>query len=1230
MLTVHRLPHVLDAGGTGGGRAVVSTEMWFPGITANHLTHRDRLDRWGEHRIAVSVAGKKLTPEEHHLPLPDGIELVLAPEAELETILFVGLALLLSTAISFVYQLLVGTPKAPGIPAERGEEGSPTYAWDQIHTEYRAGLPVPLVLGSHDVGGQVIYTNVFASAGGVNIGPNEELRVVLLLSEGRIEAIGETSPVTGGTLGEIDGLGGFPGEVSGGSIPSDIRVDGNRLDYTNATPGARVYFRAGELTQSALPAVPFTGVSTTLAVGESLDEAGTVKVATIAESKQVSSLSFIMQFPAGLYQQDTLGNLAGYPVSFDLFWRPVGTGAYSQLGTTQTVNVQPVLSGFSVTFSFSLLVGGQPTQTPIELLVRRLTASGGTQVVSRCIWRQVNYALATYQFSYPRCALAGLNVQATEATTGGRGEFRLRVRGMKVRVWDASINSGQPSSGLYWNVPAAGDPYFGIWSYAPGRNPAWLATLVLTHPAGLGEWVADADVDWPAFRNWADFCDQNATSGAVTEAYMRCDLVIDSPEAAWTHLLRICQAGRAMLVVRGNRISVKYEYSSAHGRGTNSVPTKEAVQLFSTTNVRDFQVSYVNVRERPGVITGQFLNGAKDFAQDTVDEVDPEGGFDRPDTLNPLGYVRQVVQMYGISRYSQVKRELLFMHSVNSKIRSVVQFEVGVEALAAEVGDVIAVQHDVLRPFDVEAFSYRIGVTSNTNSVRLDRPFTKEVGKNYEIVVTDVDGEVQTRTITASNGTYAPGVAIAVNATVNVLRGVTAALGETAKVVKEYQIVEVSLTQDLFRRIRAVDWVPSMHAIAALATNSATEGAEFAEVYQTNALPLSEDGSAFAASSLRVSCPTEPGDLVLGWEQPDGYRSRKARIYLRPSGATKWWAIDEVRGVECPLRRLAAGDAYQVSVALEKQDGGFQLPDDGTTLTFTAPEFPQVSPPSLRRGAISASGGVLRLRWDPVDSPWLDYYEVRHGSRWTGARMVARTRDPWLDLDLSPRYDGTVGAGDFQVRARSKGGLYSPHALTISGATANPYTDAASLLDSAPNPGSQGTLTDTSYTASELVLNAGKHHGDWVSQELVLGFDANAALLVYWEQYGEDTGFLVDDAQFEVDSGEARWRTVDGRDASPAQPGINTSEIVDDFTMTIDDVPPERRVATYLGEPGANHSVRVYVRAAAAAGSISSATWEEYRPQRREFGRAQVKFVLDRSDSASKVAVSRIRIRALS
>src|SRR5690606_18509268 len=160
-------------------------------------------------------------------------------------------------------------------------------------------------------------------------------------------------------------------------------------------------------------------------------------------------------------------------------------------------------------------------------------------------------------------------------------------------------------------------------------------------------------------------------------------------------------------VLRGNKLSVVYQYRDAHGRGSNIVPAKARTQLVNTSNVRDFVVEYSNPAARPAVIEAQFLDGERDFAQTTEPIDDPAGGHEDPSEMNPLGYQKKTVQLFGVTRRTQVRREVLFMHAANREIRAQCTFEVARDALGATVGDVIGVQHDVLRPYDREAFALR-------------------------------------------------------------------------------------------------------------------------------------------------------------------------------------------------------------------------------------------------------------------------------------------------------------------------------------------------------------------------------------------------------------------------------------------------------------------------------------------------------------------------------------------
>src|SRR5690606_6377672 len=103
-----------------------------------------------------------------------------------------------------------------------------------------------------------------------------------------------------------------------------------------------------------------------------------------------------------------------------------------------------------------------------------------------------------------------------------------------VRVWDEE-NGWSPRC---WDVPAAP---FDFNTYPPGRNPAWCLLDYLLARWGLGRWLTEADIDLPAFRRWAVFCDQDPNPGDPWgEASFTIDIVGDQPRPAWEWVLTFC------------------------------------------------------------------------------------------------------------------------------------------------------------------------------------------------------------------------------------------------------------------------------------------------------------------------------------------------------------------------------------------------------------------------------------------------------------------------------------------------------------------------------------------------------------------------------------------------------------------------------------------------------------------------------------------------------------------
>jgi hypothetical protein len=175
------------------------------------LTPRRLLDGFREHlpvavAVEVAVDGQQLRDDQLDVPLRDKQEVMLLPVTTggldiAGLVVYALISAAVGFAINYVIQLITPQPKPPGEGAERGDDKSPTYAWDGIQTSYGQGFPVPWVYGRHGVGGQVIYTSVSASV------VEDRLRLILALSEGPIQAVGDTVATELNALGGLAGAG---------------------------------------------------------------------------------------------------------------------------------------------------------------------------------------------------------------------------------------------------------------------------------------------------------------------------------------------------------------------------------------------------------------------------------------------------------------------------------------------------------------------------------------------------------------------------------------------------------------------------------------------------------------------------------------------------------------------------------------------------------------------------------------------------------------------------------------------------------------------------------------------------------------------------------------------------------------------------------------------------------------------------------------------------------------
>lgn len=1157
--------------------------------------------------VGIAVDGRLLTGDELDQPLADGADVLVAAAPhglEIGAMLIQALvSAVVAAAVGYLITLLFPPPKPPGLPQDRGDQSSSTYAWDGMATSYGQGLSIPIVYGRHFVAGQVIYASVFATTAGGQQPLAEYLRTILVLCEGPIARVGDQTART------VDGLGGFAGGFggSGGAIPQFIRVNNNALDHTNPLPGAKVWLRRGDLDQTALPTNPFTGAVTTFTVGDALNEIDQESVFSYVGTEEIAHVSVIVSFPGGLYQQDSQGNLTPYPVTFDLEWRQQGVGVWSPLFVVGTSTPRTSWTIGQVNYNLAPEVGtiggnlfpdGASVYGPIEVRVRRRTASGGQQVVSQAVFRQAMFAILN-SFAYPGVALCGFELLATGNSSGSMPQFKVRTDGALVRVWDAA-NGWSPRC---WDVPAA--PW-NFHTYAPGRNPAWIAVDFVLARWGLGPWFDESMLDLPAFRRWAHFCDGDPNPGSPWgEPAFTCDLVIDTAKPAWEVLLQICNCGRATPVWRNGKLSVVYQYRDAHGGGTVSVPAKSVTQLFTSGNVEDLQVNWLPKAERPTVVQFQFLNENNENDQDTLTVEDP--ALVGVDQLDPDTFRVMEQQAYGVTRPSQLQREGVFIHALQRQVRREITFKAGPWALASEVGDLIDVEHDILRPFgtDVPLAMQVLAVSGST--ITVDHVVS---GTGLEVVVRDPSGAPVRRDVT---GTLAVsgGTRLTLTSAVTVNVGAACAVGKKDKLTQTYEMVSVSLAEDVKREVKAIEWTPT--AYDPLVPGAGTDAPPAAQPEQQSSVDTD-----WSATDLRVDVLGGRGHRI-SWAKHPSRRDGACRVFVQLSELGAWFLLGETRQTFLDHGGFRTWAAYTIAVVAESAGGAFGPPESGLQLSFTAEEFPRYSPPAVTGLSVQQTAAGVVVRWTDAASRDVEGCELRVGRHWHLGRPVFRGSGGVALLSSPP------AAAWIQAAFRSLSGLYGSPVKAALGAWSPAGSAAVASRDELASHAGTFTGTQWDATLGAIVLSAGVLSGTYESAELDVTYVAPSFWSVLYDAEEANVLEVVGDLGIQVGSGEARWRTLGGRPASPGLPGIDWSKRISDLAMPIGDVPKDLQLAGPFGTAGSHTLCRVESR------TYDGSSWSAYAEHSNRVVAAQklqVRITLARRSTAWRVAVTELTLGA--
>lgn len=975
-------------------------------------------------------------------------------------------------AFTAIENVMAGKPSPANVPSTSSDlSASATYGFSGIQNSTRVGAPIPVVYGQHRVGGQILNTYVETR------NDSDVVHLLLALSEGEI------------------------------SLIQGVEINGQPIaNYTEIVKRERL----GTNTQTAIGLFGDKTATTYQAEGQLT----TTFITYTTQGENLNGFVVKLTLPGGLFRVHDSGSLVMTSVSVEVDYKLSSSGTWIT-GPRQTIsdNKRAVMRR---QIRVDGLAAGQ-----YDIRVRRTTAESTSSTVVNAVVREAITELINDGYTYPNVALLSVEAVATNQLSGGIPRVTAEVLGVKVKqffadltytvawsqnpawiVFDILTNERYGHGRFTWRVlrTGAGLTVTNGSATFTGTATGWTAqTLrrgdVLHDPVGQAVgivktinygaqsgtfeqvWggptatnrayeVRSNDLDIPSFDAWGQFCQYDVPNGAGgMEDRAQVDMVFDAErEDVWSAVLRICGIGQAALVKTGNYIRVKIEQAAS------------PVQLFTMANIKadSFEEAFLSLKDRSNIFEVQFLNRDNAYQQDMVVLEDP---LILTNSEQPR---RKTISGYGITRSSHALRLARFNQRVNRLVTRTITFEVGLDAVACEPGDVIRFQHDIPQ----WGYGGRAGSGSTSSTIVLDRPVTIEAAKSYEVLVRHDNDSIETATVTTSPGTVTT-LSVTPSFAQAPARGDVWAFGETLISTKPFRVVTIERTQELDARITAVEYSDAIYDESGLTAANQVQYSSLGDL-------IGPPGQVKNLTLLEVDGIEQ--SVWVSFTPPGSANFKTANIYRIDDGAKD--LLGQSSTGSFPVSGLRGGEVFTVKVTSVSSLGG---ESDYTAAPVAGLIVSQVNPPDVPLLVLEGD----RLRWNYPNPPrdlagFLVRFRPGTSKGWDSATAAHDNILLTTDLQIFRR----VGVQTYLVKAVDKFGNESVNAKVLTVSFDAAETDNIVFTYDHAAMGWPGTITDGAIVGNEIQAPALAQF--WSSDE-ALFWSGNDAALMWSAVYGSMT-----------------------------------------------------------------------------------------------------------------------------
>lgn len=801
------------------------------------------------------------------------------------------------------------------------DEGS-TYAWDGVRTTSNAGTPIPIIYGERAYGGKVI--NEYVS----NDGEKDYLHTLLGVGWGELESI------------------------------TMRRINQNVADnYT----GWSLTTRMGTLNQEVIP--NFNDSHNLISIGVKLLKDSAYTYTTTDDDVEAFEVHF--NFPAGLYQQDSSGNISSWSVTYKVEYKLHSQGEWIQLGST-TVS-DKTRNDFKRVYRKDGLVAGQydirVTKTSDDPSDLEYPVTNGNFYIER-----IDEISCEDEQIFPRIALAGVDNIALEQLSGSFPDYELLVKGRKITI--PKVMNGEETvdwDDYYWDPD---DEVYRLFSddtelswdgetfiTAYSANPIWCTYDLMTNTIfGAGHYITSDDNDIDFLVSQSQYCEEKVPDGnGGYEKRFRLDIVIDSQQKAFDLIVQLCTIFRA------------YPFYSDRGKVKIVIEKPEtSVQLFSPGNIVEgsFSQTWASKSDVPNMVSVQFDDEDNNYESQTVLAVVDDEALANNDPLNT-----KTMRYYGVKE-SYAKRYGRDYFKSAKYITETINFDSALCSILRQCGEVIDIAHDVPQ----WGFGGSIQQGISTTQVILDRSVTIEESKSYALRIDFASGGYEERTVSNSAGTYNE-LTVSTAFSQVPAKGDIYVFGEVDKIVKKARITKVERNRNGTVSFTASEYDADIYDDSAVSISTKKTSSLSTDFPNVTNLTLSEtvvvkdDGTISDAIEIDFNKPNMADYIASTFS--------RAKIYYSDNAGASWICAGETSGTTFIISdNIIVGNTYKICVVSVSVTGEERGKASSPQASITIEGY--ITYPADVENFAYSWGDVLSLVWKANTETDLAGYEIRN------------------------------------------------------------------------------------------------------------------------------------------------------------------------------------------------------------------------------------------------------------